>query len=114
MAIRRNIPYSLLEDSIFPVNNLEFQSVQIHYKNFDLTIFSIYRHPQLSLSRKNYFDFFEFCDSFSHTLLLGNFNALVGVWDGCPRAPVYMTLLFSIHLFVWMMALLPFLLDRAS
>lgn len=87
-AIRKDIPYSLLEDSLFPEMDLEFQAVQIHYRNFDLSIFSIYRHPQCSLSRREYIELFDLCDSYSHVLLLGDFNAHHSSWGcerGCPE-----------------------------
>lgn len=55
-------------------------AVSIHFEHFDLTLISVYRHPHESQSPSEYDSLFAFCNSFSHVILLGDFNAHHQEW----------------------------------
>lgn len=57
MAVRRSIPYSLVNDCIQFADRFECMAMVVHYECFDLAIISVYRHPQGSLSDREYESF---------------------------------------------------------
>ncbi|KMQ82042.1 rna-directed dna polymerase from mobile element jockey, partial [Lasius niger] len=63
---------------------MDSMAVSIHFKNFDFTVVSIYRHPHGPLAPGEYDALFNFCGAFSHVILLGDFNSHHQTW-GCPR-----------------------------
>lgn len=85
MAIRRTVPYSLVNNCFQLAGRLECMAVTVHFESFDLTIVSVYRHPPGPLSGQEYDSLFAFCDSSSHAILLGDFNAHHREW-GCDRS----------------------------
>lgn len=85
IALRNSIQYSLLKDTPGIDNKFESMGVIIHLNDFDLAIISIYRHPTESLSLLEYSSLFNFCNSYTNSILLGDFNAHHIEW-GCTRS----------------------------
>lgn len=75
LAIRPSLPYTYIDDYFVIDGKINSIAITIHLKNFDLILISIYRYPSCSLSPAEYDSLFKFCQSFSHMILAGDFNA---------------------------------------
>jgi len=80
LAVRSSLTYSYIEDTFSIENKLDTQAIIIHFENLELSIISIYRNPNGSLSREDYNSLFAFCQSFSNAILVGDFNAHHNEW----------------------------------
>lgn len=75
LAIKRNIPFKIIKDCFQIPNRLECQSILIPVRNQHLQITSIYRFPHSSLRSNEWNELFNFYNSYSLSILIGNFNS---------------------------------------
>lgn len=68
IALRKSIQYTLIKDIPNINKKLESMGVTLHLKEFDLSILSIYRHPNDSISLKEYESLFNFCKLFPNSI----------------------------------------------